>query len=130
MVISSKILSASSPAKAIDRLKLFYTTVINDQPKLGYSGCLVANTMSSMDCQNQDIQDVYSACFEQFIDKFELTVALAQQEGDLRPDLAPRQLIKLIHTTFFGILGTTKNKKSATEVNQLLTDLFDSLGLP
>ena len=69
--------------KAIDRIRHMYASMFRAQPKKGYAGCLVNNTMSELGDKNSTVCDATAREFNLILDAIEPAVKEAQQDGDL-----------------------------------------------
>jgi TetR/AcrR family transcriptional repressor of nem operon len=119
------ITSELKPAKgkAIDRIRHMYASMFRAQPKKGYAGCLVNNTMSELGDKNSAACDATAREFNRILDAIEPTVKEAQADGDLFAHVDPRRMTELLHTTFFGALTrmkTTKDHKQGMATMDLL----------
>lgn len=111
--------------RAIDRLHLLYSDMLNAQSQSNYRGCLVNNMMSEMGALNPLIAEATSKQFEKFIRVIEPIVSEAQKDGDLDNTITSKLLTEIIHTTFFGLL--TRSKSTKTLSLNMITNFLNLL---
>ncbi len=98
---------------AFDRLLALYEEMLDAQTENHHIGCYVNNTMSEMGALNMVIASTTSNQFNKFLNVIEPTVKAAQENSDLINTLDSKLLTKIIHTTFFGVLTTSKSSKTS-----------------
>ncbi|MEM8510158.1 MAG: TetR/AcrR family transcriptional regulator [Bacteroidota bacterium] len=104
---------ANCETKAFDRLLHLYKGMLEAQPENNHIGCLVNNTMSELGILNSTVASATSYQFNKFLNVIEPTVKEAQQNQDLTQTIHSKLLTEIIHTTFFGVLTTSKTTKSS-----------------
>lgn len=95
--------------KAITRLKNFYFTMIENQPKVNYMGCMVNNMMSELGANNSNIGVLTNNAFNQFVKAIEPTLKQAQKDGDINEMFDAEEITILLHSTFYGVLTRAKS---------------------
>ncbi|MEM7107128.1 MAG: TetR family transcriptional regulator C-terminal domain-containing protein, partial [Bacteroidota bacterium] len=90
-----------------------YKGMLEAQSENNHIGCLVNNTMSELGTLNLAVASKASGQFEKFLNSIEPTVTEAQQNQDLTPTVDSKLLTEIIHTTFFGVLTTSKASKTS-----------------
>jgi TetR/AcrR family transcriptional repressor of nem operon len=112
---------------AFERLQLFYTKMLEVQPKVNFTGCFINNIMSEMGFTSEIIGSVSNIEFYKFIDAIEPTIVEAQMNGEITSDINSRQIAELIHSTFYGVLTIAKSshnyKQSILTINLLIQNL-------
>jgi TetR/AcrR family transcriptional repressor of nem operon len=103
----------NSRLKAFDRLLSVYREMLETQPKNNHIGCFVNNTMSELGALNASIASTASDQFHKFLNTIEPTVKEAQENQDLTNTIDSYLLTEIIHTTFFGVLTTSKSTKTS-----------------
>lgn len=106
-------LLAKSDAKALDRLLHLYKEMLDAQTVNNHIGCLVNNTMSELGILNATVASATAGQFNRFLNAIEPTVQEAQEDHDLTDALDSAMLTRIIHTTFFGVLTTSKTTKTS-----------------
>jgi len=103
----------NSKLQAFDRLLSVYREMLEAQTKNNHIGCFVNNTMSELGTLNTSIAATASDQFQKFLNIIEPTVKEAQQNQDLTDTIDSKLLTEIIHTTFFGVLTTSKSIKTS-----------------
>jgi len=98
--------------KPFERLLHMYKTMLEAQTKNRHMGCFVNNTMSELGSLNANVASSTSEQFNKFLNAIEPTVREAQRNQELIEGIDSMVLTKIIHTTFFGVLTTTKSSKT------------------
>lgn len=112
---------------ALERLQAFYSQMLEAQPKVDFTGCFINNTMSEMGFSSEIIGKASKIEFDKFIEAILPTVAEAQENGELKPDMDARQMTELLHSTFYGVLTVAKSSRDFQQGIQLLNLLFQNL---
>lgn len=118
-------LAPKGNATAFERLQQFYFKMLEVQPACNYSGCFINNTMSELGAANAPIGEITALEYARFIDAIEPTVAEAQQAGDMKTDVGPRETAELLHAAFYGILTILKSSKNSKQGISAMTLLFE-----
>lgn len=122
----SRLLS-NDKKKAIDRLANMYVTMLENQTKNNFSGCMTNNIMSEIGSINDVASDATSQAFENLLTVIEPVVQKAQKEGDISSSLNSKSVTELIHSTFFGVLTRVKSTKDYQKAISTMTLLLNSL---
>ena len=104
---------ANPNTKAFDRLLALYKGMLEAQTQNNHIGCFVNNTMSELGTLNVAVASTTSDQFNKFLSVIEPTVREAQQNHDLTNTIDSKLLTEIIHTTFFGVLTTSKSTKTS-----------------
>ena len=97
--------------KAIDRLLHMYTTLLENQPKKQFIGCMMNNMMSEIGSLNVRVSNATGAAFEDLLQVVEPEVKKAQIEGDISSSLSSKAVAELLHSSFFGVLTRIKSTR-------------------
>lgn len=120
-------LLSNNKINSIDNLSNMYTTILVDQPKMNFNGCMMNNMMSEIGSMNDVVGNATAVAFDDLLDVIEPTVQKAQIEGDISSALNSKSVTELIHATFFGILTRTKSTKDNQKAISTMTLLIKSL---
>lgn len=99
--------------KPFDRLLTLYKGMLESQAENNHMGCFVNNTMSELGALNVSVASTTSEQFDKFLNVIEPTVREAQLNQELIDSIDSKMLTKIIHTTFFGVLTTSKSTKTS-----------------
>jgi TetR/AcrR family transcriptional repressor of nem operon len=113
--------------KPIDRLRQLYDSLLDNQPSVGYRGCMINNMMSELGGINDLVGEATSTEFQHFIEVIEPCVIEAQQDGDLNPGINSRSLAELLHSSFFGVLTIAKSLQDFYKGKETMNLLFNAL---
>ena len=105
---------ANRNQKAFDKLLALYKGMLEAQSENKHIGCFVNNTMSELGTSNVAIASATSDQFIKFLSVIEPTVEEAQENRDLTNTINSKLLTEIIHTTFFGLLTTSKSTKTCS----------------
>jgi len=112
---------------AFERLQLFYHKMLEIQPKVDFTGCFINNIMSEMGFLNEMVGRSSKLEYDKFIDAIEPTVLEAQNKGEIDSEMDSRELIELIHSTFYGVLTIAKSSKDINQGIKTINLLFKNI---
>ena len=117
----------SDGCSAFERLQLFYHKMLEIQPKVDFTGCFINNIMSEMGFLNEMVGRSSKLEYDKFIDAIEPTVLEAQNKGEIDSEMDSRELIELIHSTFYGVLTIAKSSKDINQGIKTINLLFKNI---
>jgi TetR/AcrR family transcriptional repressor of nem operon len=117
----------SNKGSAIEGITNMYVTMINNQPKDDFMGCLTNNMMSEIGTLNETICNATNEAFESLLKVIEPAVKQAQSEGDIAITLNSSETTELLHSSFFGIITRAKSTKDCKKAIASITLLIKSL---
>jgi TetR/AcrR family transcriptional repressor of nem operon len=120
-------LQANDKLTAYERLGLFYTNMLEVQPKVNYMGCFINNMMSELGASNEKVGLATTKAFDEFMEAIEPTVLEAQQNNELTAAFNARELTELFHSTFYGLLTRAKSSKDYQKSINTMQILFNNL---
>lgn len=95
------------------RLLTLYKGMLEAQTENNHMGCFLNNTMSELGALNVSVASTTSEQFDKFLNVIEPTVREAQLNQELIDSIDSKLLTRIIHTTFFGVLTTSKSTKTS-----------------
>jgi TetR/AcrR family transcriptional repressor of nem operon len=108
--LQSQLIDKQNP---FDRLLTLYKGMLEAQTENNHMGCFVNNTMSELGALNVSVASITSEQFDKFLNVIEPTVREAQLNQELIDSIDSKLLTQIIHTTFFGVLTTSKSTKTS-----------------
>lgn len=117
----------SNKGSAIEGITNMYVTMIKNQPKDDFIGCLTNNMMSEVGSLNKTISIATDEAFDSLLQVIEPVVRQAQKEGDIASTLNPSETTELLHSSFFGIITRVKSTKDCKKAIASITLLIKSL---
>ena len=117
----------SDGCSAFERLQLFYHKMLEIQPKVDFTGCFINNIMSEMGFLNEMVGRSSKLEYDKFINAIEPTVLEAQNKGEIDSEMDSRELIELIHSTFYGVLTIAKSSKDINQGIKTINLLFKNI---
>ncbi len=123
----NNVLANEGKVKAIEKLKQFYSDMLQYQPEVNYMGCMVNNMMSELGALNKKVGNITSKGFENIINAVEPSVKQAQAEGDINTDFDSKEIATLLHTTFYGVLTRAKSLGNIDKGMETMNLLFINL---
>ena len=97
--------------KSFQGLLALYKGMLEAQIENNRMGCFVNNAMSGLGALNTAVASTTAEQFDKFLDTIEPTVREAQQNQELTDSINSKVLTKIMPTTFYGVLTTSKSTK-------------------
>ncbi|GAB7025032.1 TetR/AcrR family transcriptional regulator [Geotalea toluenoxydans] len=123
----SKALGGENPGVCIDK---FFRCALEKHLGTGFvGGCIFGNTALEMSDSNPEFAGAIDAVFDEWINRVEVVVAMAQKSGQIRTDISSEALAKHIIATIEGGIMMSRLKKDERPMKECLETLRITLDL-
>lgn len=110
----------------INRIKGFYTRVIEDNIKDGCSnGCLLGNVSIELGGINDRLSKIANEKFKALIHLLTETIKEGQDAGEITTSQSAAELAEYLHSGFFGALSRMKVNRNSVFLHQWYKLTFD-----